>query len=324
MGKKGGSSAPSADPRMGEAALLSAQTGQQYLDFMKGQAATANEWAGADRARYLQTFRPLENELIQDARNFDSPERKRAAANEATADVTLAGSMADAQQRREAMAMGVNPASGAFQSAGRKAQLQTTLAATGAGNMARRRVEATADAKMADVVNLGKGMAVNPGTSLGLANGAASSGFSGAMQGYGQQASIYGQQHAQKMQAWEANQQSQAGLFGAIGNIAGMLPFFPSDETIKTDKKPVGRSLLKAVENMPVEEWTYKPGEGDGGRHVGTYAQDFQRETGKGDGRSINVVDAIGTTMGAVKELSAKVDKLAGAKPRAKARSLAA
>ncbi|PWB90923.1 hypothetical protein C5688_08655 [Methylocystis sp. MitZ-2018] len=48
----------------------------------------------------------------------------------------------------------------------------------------------------------------------------------------------------------------------------------------------------------------------DEGAHIGTYAQDFQRETGLGDGKSINVIDAIGVAMGAIKELSAKVDKL--------------
>ena len=63
---------------------------------------------------------------------------------------------------------------------------------------------------------------------------------------------------------------------------------------------------------MPVDEWQYKRGVADGGkqRHVGPYAEDFKRETGKGDGKTIPVVDAIGTTMGAVKELSAKVDRL--------------
>ncbi|MEW6125024.1 MAG: hypothetical protein AB1698_20660 [Pseudomonadota bacterium] len=65
------------------------------------------------------------------------------------------------------------------------------------------------------------------------------------------------------------------------------------------------------MRGMPVEEWTYKEGAGDGGRHIGTYAQDFRRETGKGDGKSIPVIDAIGVTMGAVKELDAKFEQIA-------------
>ena len=127
------------------------------------------------------------------------------------------------------------------------------------------------------------------------------------MAGYGQQGNLLNTQYQQKMQSYQANQDQAAGLFGAAGTVIGML----SDKDAKTEKKKPGRSLLKAVENMPVEEWRYKKGQGDEGRHVGTYAQDFQRETGKGDGRSIPIVDAIGTTMGAIKELSAKVDMLA-------------
>ncbi|MFG1340921.1 hypothetical protein [Xanthobacter autotrophicus] len=54
---------------------------------------------------------------------------------------------------------------------------------------------------------------------------------------------------------------------------------------------------------------------GDGERHIGTYAQDFKATTGKGDGHSIPVIDAIGVTKGAVKELDAKVEKLAKGLP---------
>ena len=43
-----------------------------------------------------------------------------------------------------------------------------------------------------------------------------------------------------------------------------------------------------------------KTSKGAGGEHIGTYAQDFQNATGLGDGKSINVIDALGVTMGAV------------------------
>lgn len=65
---------------------------------------------------------------------------------------------------------------------------------------------------------------------------------------------------------------------------------------------------------MPVEQWKYKDGMGDGGEHIGPYAEDFQAATGKGDGATIPVVDAIGVTMKAVQELNQKVDKIAGKK----------
>ncbi|WP_185968590.1 tail fiber domain-containing protein [Paracoccus sp. M683] len=296
---------------MGEAALLSAKTGQDYLKIMRGQMDIANEWAATDRERQQDVFIPLEDEYIKEAQNWDNPGRIAQRVSEARSDAQLQGQLAEEGAKRQAMAMGVNPGSGRFLAGSRAAKMNTGLARLGAGNTARRMVRAEADQREANAINLGKGLAVNPGTSLGLANGAASSGYQGAMQGYGQQANILGQEFDQRMSKWQADQSSSAGLWGAIGTVAGMMPML-SDEDAKTDKKKPGRSLLKAVEDMPVEEWSYKDGRGDGGRHVGTYAQDFQRATGVGDGRTINVVDAIGTTMGAIKELSKKVDKLQG------------
>lgn len=309
MGKKGGS-APSPDPRIGEAALKQAEVGESYLEMMRGQADIANRWAAEDRKRYQRQFMPLEDRFIAEAEAHDSPARKQAAAAEAASDVSVQASLARQQQLRQAMSMGVDPTSGAFQAQAGKQAMTGALAAAGAGNMARRRVELEGDAKRAEAINLGKGMAVNPGTSLGLANGAMTSGANGAMQGYQGMGSMLNTQHQNRMQAWQAQQDSSGALFGAIGNVAGLML---SDETAKTDKKPVKRSLLKAVEQMPVEDWRYKRGQGDGAAHTGTYAQDFRRQTGRGDGRTIPVVDAIGVTMGAVKELSAKVDRLAGA-----------
>ena len=303
----GKSKAPSADPRIGEAAMLSAKTGQDYLSFMRDQAKITNQWADEDRNRYKETFEPLEDQYIRDAKAHDSQERMGQRVSTARVDAQLMGQQAqDAAQRQQA-AMGVTPNAGRSLALGQTARMQTGLMALGAGNQARREVRAEADNMRANAINLGKGMAVNPGTSMGLSNGALSSGFSGAMQGYSQQGSLLNTQYQQKMQSYQANQDQAAGLFGAAGTVIGML----SDKDAKTEKKKPGRSLLKAVENMPVEEWRYKKGQGDEGRHVGTYAQDFQRETGKGDGRSIPIVDAIGTTMGAIKELSAKVDMLA-------------
>lgn len=303
----GKSKAPSADPRIGEAAMLSAKTGQDYLSFMRDQAKVTNQWADEDRSRYKDTFEPLEDQYIRDAEAHDSQERMGQRVSTARVDAKLMGQQAqDAAQRQQA-AMGVTPNAGRSLALGQTARMQTGLMALGAGNQARREVRAEADNMRANAINLGKGMAVNPGTSMGLSNGAMSSGFSGAMAGYGQQGSLLNTQYQQKMQSYQANQDQAAGLFGAAGTVIGML----SDKDAKTERKKPGRSLLKAVENMPVEEWRYKKGQGDEGRHVGTYAQDFQRETGKGDGRSIPIVDAIGTTMGAIKELSAKVDMLA-------------
>lgn len=304
-----GKSAPKADPRIGDAAMLAAQTGQEYLTFMQGQAATANDWAAEDRSRAIGVFQPMEDRFIREASSYDSPERKAAAASEAVADVRQQTAAAeDARLRRDA-AMGVQPGSGRARATERAADTATALASAGAGNMARRQTEATGEAMRGNAINLGKGLAVNPATSLGLANGAASAGFSGAQQGYQTQGSLLNTQYQQQMQSWEAKNGMAMGIGGALGNLVGAFAI-PSSKTFKTDKrKEIG--ILDAVKKMPVERWNYKPGAGDGGEHVGPYAEDFKAATGLGDGKSINVVDAIGVNMGATKELAKTVDKLA-------------
>lgn len=321
MGKKS-SSAPSPDPRMGEAALLSAQTGQQYLEFMQGQSAIANRWADEDRTRSQTLFNPVEEQYVRDAVAYDTPERRDAEAARAVADVRQQAALAQGQNDRRLTAAGVNPASGRFAAETGRTAMATGLAAAGADNMARRSVEAIGEGKIGNVINMGKGMAVNPATSLGLANGAAASGFQGAQNGYGQQASILKSQHSAQMDAWSAQQKSNAGIGSAIGQLAGAF-LFPSSKEIKDEKRPV-YGILDAVKEMPVEKWKYKDGEGDGKSHIGPYAEDFAEKTGLGDGGSINIIDMLGVNMGAIKELAQQVDKLTEKLPARGVKELAA
>lgn len=108
---------------------------------------------------------------------------------------------------------------------------------------------------------------------------------------------------------------SALGLIGSsklASGAAGLAMF--SSKKLKENREdvPEGKSL-DAVKEMPVQTYDYKEGVADGGSHVGPMAEDFQKATGKGDGMTIAVQDAIGVTMGAVKDLSSKVDKIAQA-----------
>lgn len=308
-----GKSAPKADPRIGQAAMMAAQTGQEYLAFMSGQAGIANEWAAEDRARSIGVFQPMEDRLIAEASTYDSPERKAKAAAEAVADVRQQTAVADESRQRQMASMGVRPDAGRARAEDRRADTAGALAAAGAGNMARRQTEATAEALRANTVNLGRGLAVNPATSLGLANGAASAGFSGAQQGYQTQGSLLNTQYQQQLQSAQMRNGIASGLGGAIGNLVGASSWgaaILSSKDAKTNKRSeIG--ILDAVKEMPVERWNYKEGMADGGEHVGPYAEDFQKATGLGDGKTISIVDAIGVNMGATKELAAQVDALA-------------
>lgn len=297
-----GGSAPRADPNIGIAATRSAETGQQMLEWMQEQAQITNQWAADDREREVSTFRPLQDQFIQEAQDFASPERKQAAATAAAADVQLQARNANDARVRQSMAMGVDPTSGRFAAASAKGATDTALASAGAQNLSNRAVEDQGRSLRASAINMGAGMAVNPATSMGISNGAIANGGQAAMQGYNQQGNLLNTQYQQQMQSWQANQGMIGGLGGALGTVAGL---FMSSKEIKENKQPF--EALGALEQMPVEKWDYKAGQGDGGTHVGPYAEDFQAATGIGDGKSIDALSMIGVTMGAVRELAQEV-----------------
>lgn len=298
----------------------------------------ANTWAQEDRARYKSVYQPMEDDFIKTANEWDSPERQAQVAAEAKADVLGAAKTQQQARERSMASMGVNPASGRFAGVERSADTATALASAGAQNAGRNTVRNQAVALKADAINMGKGLPAQATQSLGLGvqtgnsvvgnntsvNGVANqnvgilqSGYTGAMNGYAQQGSILNNLYQSQLSGWQAQQnQNNAFTSDIMGGLGMGAALMFSDENAKENKQPV-EGALGAVEAMPVEEWSYKPGMGDGERHIGTYAQDFQQATGKGDGKSIPVIDAIGVTMGAVKELSAKVDKLSKGLPQA-------
>jgi hypothetical protein len=321
----GSSKAPAPDPQMGRAAVLSAQTGQEMLRFMRGQADVTNRWAAEDRGRYKNTFQPLEDQYIADTRAAADPAKIAANASarstEAAADVRQQFAIQRAADNRRMTAMGVSPDSGRYAAGTRGMSNAEALSTAGASNVARRQSvmqdEAKAEGMRANVINLGKGLAVNPATSMGLSNSAGGAGFQGAMSGYGQQASILNQDYNNRLQAWQANQNSMAGLAGGVGAVLGAtngFGMFPaawglSSKDYKEDKKPA-KGNLEAVRKMPVENWKYKDGIADGGRHIGPYAEDFSAATGQGDGKTIDLISQLGVTLGAVQELDRKVARL--------------
>tara|TARA_R110002012_G_scaffold315261_1_gene528898 strand:+ start:11568 stop:12737 length:1170 start_codon:yes stop_codon:yes gene_type:complete len=362
MGKSAGS-APDPDPKIGEAALKQAETGEQWLSFAKdafvvsqerqveldaltkqisdqqlGLATDQANWSREDRDRYNKTFKPIEDEFIEEATNYGSEARQAEAAAAARGDVQAASATARGVNERNAASLGINPNSGRFAGMQSTTALNTTLMEAGAANTARSTVRDKGLALKADVVNLGKGLPATAaagaagsvsasGTALAgnqstnaqalAAPSIVSQGYSGAMQGYAGQAQTLNQQYGLQLDAWKAEKaadgQSAAGIGSFLGGVAGMFSF-PSDPDVKENKEPIkDGEALDAVNNMPVEEWDYKEGVADGGRHVGAYADDFKRETGKGDGKSIVAQDAIGITMKAVQDLDKKVTKIADA-----------
>lgn len=370
----GGKSSPKADPMMGWAAVMQAQTGADWLDFSKtaykdsmerqvgidaltkkvteqqiAAQEDAGKWAREDRARFKSVFEPLQDKFIEKANNWDSAERQAQVAGEAKADVANAFAQQEQARQREMASMGVNPTSGRYDASARATDTAAALAGAGAQNNARNQLRKEAMALQGDAINLGQGLGTSAANSLGLSTSAGTNavsnsvasqqprtaaisqmgqGYQGAIQGYAGMGNTLNQMTSLNQSAYKSDQAGLSSLASGIGGIAGLMW---SDEDSKEDKRPA-KGVLEALKEMPVEAWRYKEGsEGDDGgeQHVGTYAQDFKKATGLGDGKSINVIDAIGVTMGAVKELAEKVDGLQGevksaakAAPRPRAKSI--
>lgn len=105
----GGGKAPKPDENIGIAALKSAETGQQLLEWMQSQAEITNEWAAEDRARWQDVFRPLQDQYIKEAQEWDSTARREQRSSQAVADVNQQIKAAEGTRVRQAMAMGINP-----------------------------------------------------------------------------------------------------------------------------------------------------------------------------------------------------------------------
>ncbi|MBX9594505.1 MAG: hypothetical protein K2X46_09090, partial [Roseomonas sp.] len=165
MGKKTSVAAPTPDPNVGLAAQTQAKLGMDWLEESKRQFEIANQrqvgidsvtkqvteqqlassrqaqgWATEDRARYTNTFLPMQDRFIQDASNWDSAGRQAMVAEEARADVRTGAEQARETAIRQATAMGIDPTSGRFAGIERAGENAIALASAGAQNIARNQV----------------------------------------------------------------------------------------------------------------------------------------------------------------------------------------
>lgn len=123
------------------------------------QAQIADEQWG----RYLETFAPLEDQMVKDAKSYTSPENYALAAGEAAS--TVASQFGKARDRLY-RTPGLDPSSGAFQAG--MVGLDLAQAATDATqqNLARKQVRDTGYARIQDAVSLGKGIPASASASL--------------------------------------------------------------------------------------------------------------------------------------------------------------
>lgn len=265
-GGKGG--APDSNPGMlasAEAAKeigkMQQQTAKESLDFYKAQYADmkpllskvlqgqvdsqeANDRRAGEYADYERnTFRPLEQKLVDQANAYNGDAKREELARTASADVGQAMDTARGQMGRQLAATGVKANSGRFAALNNQITMQEALAKAGAQNGARSQAEQLGYARMQDAASLGRGLASNASTAysvgiqagnsagqtaqvggniMGQGYGTYNNGMNGAASSYGTAGNIYGQEFNARMQGYNAQQQASGAMWSGLGQVAGM------------------------------------------------------------------------------------------------------
>ncbi len=239
------------------------------LKSMNDQYANAQ----TDRARYENTFVPLQDEYISKAQDYASPGRMETEAGKAEADVAaqFGAARQSAQDRLEAY--GVDPSStraGALDLGTRIAQ---AAAQSSAGNQARSLTEQTGNQMLLQAIGLGSAL---PGQASSEYSGAASAGnqavntglattASGAQtmgtgtswgqvgQGaLGQWSNLLGTDFSNKMDKYKADANASSGWGSIIGQGVGMAASFLADGgVIPPEASPSGGAVTDDVTAQP-------------------------------------------------------------------------
>ncbi len=199
--------------------------------------------AQQDRARYEQTFQPIEDNLVSEFQNYDSPERRAQERGRAMSDVSQSFDAARRNSLQRLESYGVDPSqtrNAALDIGVRTAQAAATA---GAASAADRSTEQTGRALRAEAINIGRGLPSNVAASYGqslqagnsmvgnanqttAATSGAFQGANGAMNtsinGFGQAGNTMAQGYQGQMAQFNANQQATTGMLQAAGGIAGM------------------------------------------------------------------------------------------------------
>jgi len=302
--------APTPDPAIGQASKESIQLGRDQFSAQQAllakfsplyeqqiklsQDAQAKNTARSDAQwdQYTTLFKPLEEKMAATVAGYDTQERRDKAAADAMAGVTGTFDQARQGLTESLGAQGIGSSSGKGLAMRNALGIEEAKAKAGAGSNAIRNVESTGLSLLGSATNFGRGL-TNTGLQTGQAaqaagnnatgqvsglSGLTGAGFGAAMQGYG--TGINGL--VSNYQAQNAANAQQNGIFGdLLGAGLGAAGMFMSTKNAKVKGAKVdGKKALKGLAALDVENWTYKPGQGDEGSHIGPYAEDVQREFG--------------------------------------------
>lgn len=158
----------------GVASNAAASKGAKAAQAAQDKALEANAYQGEiatdEYEDYKANVRPLEHQLMEDAKNYDSQENYDRAASTAQANVSTQMSMAKDRLQRTP---GLDPSSAAAQTANTDLALKGAALGASEANKARDNVKNMAYARKQDAVALGKGMVSNAASGLASATAGA-------------------------------------------------------------------------------------------------------------------------------------------------------
>jgi len=214
------------------AAELSFQLGREQLAWAKEQYAKdssiyerivngflsdmdeTSEAAAEDRAFYKDHFQPLEQALAEEARNYDTPERRAKEMGAAQAQIAQQFDAQRENAQRELEAYGIDPSSTRYAALDIGVRTAQAAAQAAAGTAASNRVEDVGRALRSEAINVGRGY---PGQIAGSYQTSAQMG-QGAAGATGQGTSIGGQTMGTAPQYMGLGNQS----LGVWGNTLNM------------------------------------------------------------------------------------------------------
>lgn len=223
----------------------------QQIDISKRVADTQLGLVTKYDQRYWDTTAKYQDKFYADVDKYSSADEQERTAGMARSDISQALQMAQQQQGRGMSRMGINPNSGAYQTASRKSATEGALAQAGASTMARQAAKelgmrytgaaAGMNGQLIGATQGAAGGALTAGAAglgaIGAAAGISASQLgaqSGAHMGAGQLgASMYNTQ----MQGWGAQSNQEGEMLGTVATLAAM---YFSDKRLKTDIEKVG------------------------------------------------------------------------------------
>lgn len=261
---------PDPNPGLIASAQASERIAGEQLQFAREQFQWAREQSAADR-EFIRPFleqqsrmadlqearandywnyektvtRPLAQQLIDEAKNFDTEGTRARLSREAQADIGLQMGQARAATARDAGRYGVN--SSAFAHGLARMNTAEGLGKAQAGNSARLQARALGHAMKADAYGMAAGISSQGSGATALAlqanagaqqgrlaltgqegalRGSAAGMYGMAQQGYANAGNLYGNEYGMRLRGYETAMQGYGAQLGLIGNVAGMATRF--------------------------------------------------------------------------------------------------